>query len=103
MKTNSKVKSLTVYYIDKNKEYKKISSNKYKPGDVINSPFLTLQGLMFEFDLNYIGVKKRIQCIFCDQQDDLNCACNNCVRNSDKVDIGGNFRVVGADEALISN
>ncbi len=52
---------------------------------------------MFEFDLNYIGVKKRIQCIFCDQPDDLNCACSNCVRSPDRVDISGSFRVVGSD------
>lgn len=41
------MRGVTAYYLDKNKQYVKISANKYKQGDIITSQFLTVQGLMF--------------------------------------------------------
>jgi hypothetical protein len=41
------MKSVTVYYLDQNKEYKKLSANKFRPGETISASAITMQGLMF--------------------------------------------------------
>lgn len=90
------MKGVTVYYVSQSKEYKKIGG-RYKPGEAISISGVALQGLLFEFDMSYIGHKKRVQCIFCDNIDDLNGVCGVCAKRSDMIEINGHFRTIGAD------
>jgi primosomal protein N' len=58
--------------------------------------------LHFDFDITYSGFKKRVQCIFCGAADDVNCVCQSCLKKTDGLEITGQFRVIGADEKIIS-
>ncbi len=85
LKGNSRMKGVTAYYLSPDKEYKKIGNTKFKPGESISAQGITLQGLLFEFDIAYIGHKKKVQCIFCDNIDDLNGVCGVCAKRSDAI------------------
>jgi hypothetical protein len=75
---------------------------KFKPNEIITLPHAELQGIRFDFDITYSGFKKKVQCLFCGAAEEVNCVCQNCVKKIEYVEIGGNFRVIGADEQIIS-
>lgn len=98
IKTSGRFRSLSVYYRDLSGELVHIGKDKYKPGEAIPHENVTASGLMFVFEPN--SNRRSVECVFCggrESKDESNYVCSGCTRRSDKLDVCGTFKVVGAD------
>ena len=89
VKNMNKFKTITISYLDLNKEYQRLG--KFKNGEAIPPFDMIGSSLVLEFECP-ISKKGSYQCMYCGNAEDLSIICSGCARN---LDINGQFKAIG--------